>query len=282
MIADSGSTKTDWRFIDRKGKIISFTTAGFNPFFWTSKEIYEEIRKNLPNTIPLQTSHFPLHTFFYGAGCSSPERNSVISDALHRIFPGSKVEIYHDLLGAARALFGKQQGIAAILGTGSNSCLFDGKKIKEAIPALGYVLGDEGSGTHLGKKLLAAYLYGELPLLIEKSFKNKFNLSKEKILNHVYAQPLPNRYLASYSRFIFEKRRNFWMKNLIETSFREFFIHHIMPYKNHRNVPVGFVGSIAYKFRSILENVSKEFGTGIVKVIENPIKELVSFHKYKM
>lgn len=283
LIADSGSTKTEWRFIDEnpdgyRGQT-PFRTAGFNPFFWTSDAVCKEIKSHLPPSVKSKISKSSnLQIFFYGAGCSSRGRKKIIYDALKMTFPSSKVSVEHDLLGAARSLFGSNPGIAVILGTGSNSCLYDGKKIIDNIPALGFVLGDEGSGADMGKCFLNALLYREVPPVLEKKFIRKFNLTKDDILSSVYNKPHPNRFLASFGKFFCIHLDNPFIKKLVSDSFEGFFRHHICKYPNYRGYPLGCVGSVGYHFKDILEEVAKRYGLQLIKTIKSPIGMMVRFH----
>lgn len=280
LVADSGSTKTHWRLVDTEVKIYSFSTLGFNPFFWKSEDIVKEIRKNLPANIK-QHAKDVKEIFFYGAGCSSPSRNKIISSSLKRIFPKSKIEVHHDLLASARALCGDHEGIACILGTGSNSCYYDGKKITESFGGLGHTLGDEGSGKQIGKKLLQAYLNKSLPQNVSKTFEREYRLSKEKILDSVYKKQHPNKYMASFTKFISDNIQEPSLRAIVKDSFLEFFTKYISKYKKHKQVPVGCVGSIGFYFHDILREVAIENHVRLEKIIESPINELVKYHLNK-
>ena len=201
IIAESGSTKTDWRFLQEDNSIRQARTAGLNPYYRTGEEIRNIIQDELGNEF---TSMSPKIIYFYGAGCNSEStKNSVIS-SLRAIWKSAEVIIAHDLLAAARSLCLDQPGIACILGTGSNSCFYNGTVIKENVPSLGYVLGDEGSGAFLGKQLLRAYARKELPDVIHDRFEKRFNYSTSDVLEHIYKQPQPNAFLASFSKFIYQ------------------------------------------------------------------------------
>ncbi|MBI4946720.1 MAG: hypothetical protein HY840_09995 [Bacteroidetes bacterium] len=277
LVADSGATKTDWRFIDKEGNILSFSSAGFSPVFWTSKEITDEITKHLPKNIKHLTSNIQ-HLFFYGTGCSSKQRNTIVEIALKKVFPRAKITINHDILASARALCGNYKGIACILGTGSNSCYYDGKKIIEIKGGLTYILGDEGSGAHIGKEFIKAYLNEELPAHLHKTFQNKYHLTKDKIFDAVYNKKYPNRFLGSFAKFIHEHIEEPFLHDLLRNCFAEFFEKTICKYENYKYVSVGFVGSVAFYFKNILKEVAKEKGVTITKIIETPIEELVKFH----
>jgi N-acetylglucosamine kinase-like BadF-type ATPase len=277
LIADSGSTKTQWRCIENNGNTYSFSTAGFNPFFWTSEEIYSEIKKKFPENIKHLRTEIK-QIFFYGAGCSNKNRNQIVHNALSKHFPKSKIEVEHDLLGAARAICGRKKGIACILGTGSNSCLYDGKKITKQIGGMGYILGDEGSGAHIGLTFIKTLLNDELPKTIRKSFFQKYRVSRDEIIESVYNKKHPNRFLATYTKFIHTHIDEAILHSIVLSCFRQFFEKHICKYENYKNVRAGFVGSIAFHFKDILMKVAREKNVLIGKIIENPIDELVKYH----
>ncbi len=278
LIADSGATKADWRFIDKDGNISAFSTAGLSPLFWTSKEMAAEIKKKFPKKIFSQISHLRSHIYFYGTSCSSPSRIKIVQVALKKAFPGSKAVIEHDILASARALHGKYEGIACILGTGSNSCYYDGKKITQIKGGLTYILGDEGSGAHIGMEFIKAFLNNELPENVHKTFLKEYRLTKDKIFDAVYKKKYPNRFLASFAKFIHEHSSDPFIKRLVKQCMTEFFEKTVCKYENHKNVPVGFVGSIANNFGGILQEVAQEKGVTINKIISNPIDELVKYH----
>jgi glucosamine kinase len=279
LIADSGSTKTDWRFIHPiTGKINSISTTGLNPVFSTSNEIAIEIKKKFPVSAVHTIRSSKSKIYFYGAGCSSKERNRVLTDALKKIFPTSKAIIHHDITASARALLGTNQGIACILGTGSNSCYYDGEKVVKTIGGLGYVLGDEGSGAHIGKEFIKSYLNDELPEHLHRQFEKKHHLNKNKIIHSIYTQKYPNRFLSSFARFIHSCLEDSFIKELVTKCVDNFFEKTICKYENHKNLPVGFVGSIAENFKPIIYTVATNRNIKITKIISNPIDELVSYH----
>jgi len=278
LIADSGSTKTDWRLL-KQGKIIaSFQTIGLNPFFKTSKEITQVlqaiVQKHIPSLDEVQT------IYFYGAGCSSIPKNQLVLKAFRQVFaPTTTIHIQHDLLGAAIALCGNQKGIVSILGTGSNSCVFDGKKITQEQVSLGYILGDEGSGATIGKQLITDYLYGVLPDYLSQSFKEKYNLSKEYILDRVYKEPLPNRFLASFMPWISEHiATEAYLQYLVKSAFTDFIQKHILAYQESKELPLNSVGSVGFYFQQQLKEVAKEQGIAIGNIIKSPIDGMVKFY----
>ena len=228
IIADSGSSKTDWIILD-KDKKIEFKTKGINPFFLSNKDVIEDINRALPkelNVDLIQTVHF------YGPACSTAERCAIVKSPLKSVFKNAEVNIESDLLASARALFQKERGIACILGTGSNSGLYDGKSIIDNITSTGYILGDEGSGANLGLELVKKYINHELGKDLEDKFFETYNLTPEQIIDKVYKGDYPNRFLASFSPFISENLTNASIKEIAEVSFSRFLDIHVLPYAN--------------------------------------------------
>jgi glucosamine kinase len=276
LIADGGSTKTDWRLIKEGREYKQVQTPGFNPYLVGSDEIEALLWKELQ---PYIDNNAVSAVYYYGAGCSTPVKNMIVENAFEKIFPNARIHISHDLLAASHALCGDKAGIAAILGTGSNSCFYDGKDITEGIFSLGYFFGDEGSGAYLGKQLLTAYLHKELPEDIEKRFKDEYSMSLESILDSVYTKPAPSRFLASFSRFINNNRDNQYIYKLLTEAFRSFYKYQVCCYSRHKEVPVHFVGSVAYHYKDILTEVGLEFGIKTGKFIKAPIDGLVEYHQ---
>ena len=277
LIAESGSTKTDWRAVDETGKIQQFITVGFNPFHQKSEAIAGEIKQNLLPSLNRDIRE----VHFYGAGCSTAAMCEVVETALSVSFPGAKVFVEHDMLAAARGLCGHEKGIAAILGTGSNSCIFDGKEITGAVNNLGYILGDEGSGVYMGKRFIADYLIGDMPEHLVNDFRQKSGLEKDKILDTVYRQPMPNRFLASFAKYIFQRLDEPYMLNLVRQSFLDFFNRNICKYPEHKDIPVHFTGSIAFYFSKILKDVADEKNVKVGRIIESPVAALLLYHTGK-
>ena len=276
LIADGGSTKTDWRLIKDGREYKKIQTSGFNPYLVGSDEIEEILWKELQPYIDNTAVNA---VYYYGAGCSTAVKNQIVETAFEKIFTKAKLYISHDLLAASHALCGDEEGIAAILGTGSNSCYYDGKDIKDGIFSLGYFFGDEGSGAYLGKQLITAYLHKELPEDIALKLSAAYPMSLENILDAVYTKPAPSRFLASFSNFINENRDHPYIYNLITEAFRAFYKYQICCYARHKEVPVHFVGSVAYHYRDILTTIGLEFGVRTGKFIKAPIDGLVEYHQ---
>ena len=275
LIADSGATKTDWILLDEKNKKIGqYRTIGFNPYFIDTTGVEKELKTKLLTSIKNEISQI----FFYGAGCSTEQNCNIVSKALNNIFHNTEIEIHSDLLGAARALCGTNEGIACILGTGSNTCHYDGKNIIRKIVSLGYILGDEGSGAHLGKTFVKAYLADKLPDELKNKFYQKYKFSHKDILDSVYNKPFPNRFLASFSVFLFENIQHDFIKELIEKCFHEFFQTQVLIYPKYKKIPVNIVGSVGYAFAEILKNAAKEYKIQIQKICKTPVEGLIEFH----
>lgn len=275
LIADSGSTKTEWCLLNGK-TAKTFYTQGLSPYFLSSEQIeyiiQEELKSKLKKAVPDEI-------FFYGTGCSNAQNVKEVKKAIQKVFPGSVVHVDHDLMGAAKALCGHEKGIACILGTGSNSCFYNGRKIVKNSPGLGYVLGDEGSGAYMGRKVLQHFLYNTFDEDLMDRFNAKYKTNSDEILASVYKKPLPNRYLASFAVFLVENRGHFMIENIIEDSFNDFFFNHVYKYKESWTMPINFTGSIAYGFRDVLKDMCSSYELKLGKVIKKPMDGLIKFHR---
>lgn len=278
LIADSGSTKTDWRLIDENKRIHQFVTQGINPYFHSSEQIVSMLKAELLLQPNFPTLNFELSTFFYGAGCRVADKKKIVADAISEVFPKSTIEINTDILGAAHSLCGKNAGIAAILGTGANTCYYDGKKIVENRTSAGFILGDEGSGAHIGKTFIQAFLNDELPKDLSDRFTARFKLSKDDILDAVYKQPMPNRFLASFSKFIFQNIKEQFVVDLVANCFNQFFDKHICKYEKHKELKLSCTGSVAFYYSNILRAVAANKGVNIETITETPIAGLTLYH----
>ena len=275
LIADSGSTKTEWCLVNGK-KRTEINTQGISPYFLSEVQIKEILEKEL---LPKLKKQLPEEIFFYGTGCSNPANIKSVTRAVKSVFKDAKVAVDHDLMGAAKALCGNEKGVACILGTGSNSCYFNGKKIMKNSPGLGYVLGDEGSGTHLGRKVIQYFLYNTFDGDLMHRFNQKYNTNASEILDAVYKKPLPNRYLAGFAGFLVENRGHFMIENIIEDSFNDFFFNHIYKYRESWTMPIHFVGSVAYGFKDVLKDMCASYELQLGKVLKNPMEGLIKFHQ---
>jgi len=274
LIADSGSTKTHWCVIDENGKKL-IQTIGINPYQMNNIAIKEVLEKEL---FPFLSPETIKDVHFYGAGCSTDQKCSLIDSVLQDFFVKANIDVHHDMLGAARALCGHENGIACILGTGCNSCYYDGTEITGQISSLGYILGDEGSGAYLGKRLIRDYYQDSMPADAYLLFKQEFNPVLEKILDSIYNQPRPNRFLASFCPFISKNINHPYFHELVSSSFDEFFAKYVLKFDEAKTSKVHFLGSVAYYFSDILKESAQKAGVQIGKIYESPIQGLVDFH----
>ena len=274
LVADSGATKTEWCLLSGRKKKI-FVTQGMSPYFIDANEMIKIISAELlPDLKKVNIDEL----YYYGTGCRNPMNAKIVRSALKKVFPTAHISVTHDLMGAARSLCGKKKGIACILGTGSNSCYFNGKNIIKNSPGLGYVLGDEGSGAYLGKKVLQYYLYDTFDEDLRARFDAQFVTNTNEILNGVYKQALPNRYLASHAIFLAENRGHYMIENIIEDGLNDFFFNHIFKYRESWSLPIHFVGSVAYGFRDVLADLCNTYQLELGEVIKNPLAGLVRYH----
>lgn len=275
LIVDSGSSKTDWIVLGEKNQL-TFSTVGLNPNFHDSNSIANIVKENTE----LCALNLDIQTiYFYGAGCSSPQLNNIVSKGLEEIFQSAEIHIEHDLMASAKATYTGVSAISCILGTGSNACFFDGQKLIQNTPSLGYILGDEASGAYFGKKFLAAFFYNQMPINLKKLVVKELNLTKENVINNLYKEPHANTYLAAFMPFLFKYSENKFIKKLIQKGFREFLTIHVCCYPNYKSHPVHFVGSIAYLFKNELETACSKFNITCGQIIKNPIDNLVEYHK---
>lgn len=276
LVADSGSTKADWKLFDgEKVHDKKFVSKGFNPFFHDKEFILTELAQNEDlKKVAAKISKL----YFFGAGCSSADRNEVIAEGLRGFFPNAEVIVDHDLKGAVYSIYDEgEASIVSILGTGSNSAFYDGEKLVENIPALSYVLGDEGSGSYYGKRILASYLYNRLPPKMHRELQEAYGLTKEGIFDRVYNQPNANVYLASFAKFLSDHKEYHYVKRLVYQGMLEFMDIHICGYEGYQNVPAHFIGSIAYYFEDILREVASRRQIKVGKIIKQPIHTLTDY-----
>jgi len=275
LIADSGASKTDWRVINEKGEISQHRGIGFNPNYQTAEEMANELQEdyliNLKDDIDT--------IYYYGAGCTSQKNRLQVTNALRSIFKKAEINVDHDLMAAARATCGNLPGIACILGTGSNSCDYDGEIIINKRPAPGYILGDEGGGAYIGRKFLQDFIHEEMPNELRDKVINKFQLDTQTIIENVYQRPFPGRYMASFCRFISEHGADPYCYMLYYNSFQEFFKKTVMKYDDYKNKPVSFVGSIAFYNSDILRNAAYDADIHVNLILEGPIAGLTLYHK---
>ena len=274
LIADSGSTKTEWRAVENGISGKSYISSGINPFFLKREEIVRLLRKEMAETEGTNVSH----VYFYGTGCSNTAKINIIREALGEFFGNADLFIGSDLLGAARSLCQTDPGIACIIGTGSNSCYYDGAAIVSNVSPLGYILGDEGGGAVLGRKLVAGVLKKQLPGIVIENFFRAYPYTPAEILDNVYNMPFPNRFLGQFAKFIADNIHVAELQQIIISSFDEFIIRNVLQYPEARRYPVHFTGSIAYHFRSFLEELLMKHRLQRGTFTLTPMEDLVRYH----
>ena len=276
LIADSGSTKTHWCLMTANGRSSEFFTDGINPFYQTSDAIKNSVSNQLlPQMAHLMWAGKVTHIYFYGAGCT-PEKIPELVYALESIFKSAKIDVYSDMVGAACGLLGHNEGVACILGTGANSCLWNGKEIVKNVPALGFILGDEGSGAVLGKRLVADLLKNQLSEELKEKFLKQYNITAADIIENVYRKPFPNRYLASVSKFCAENIDDPLIYKLVYDHFAYFAKRILTQYPA---LPIGFIGSIAYYYQDVLKAVLADNGFQVAQILQSPMEGLKAYHK---
>lgn len=276
LLAESGSTKTDWCLLRDAQKMISFKTSGINPYLQSPEELLLMLQQELkwkPEKHPVDSIHF------YGAGAGSKANQKLLGDTLQRFFKIRKISVQGDLMAAARSLCGHSKGIVCILGTGSNSCYYDGKMIKEQQPSLGYIVGDEGSGNHMGKRVLQYYAYQTFDTELRMSFEMLFGNDLHRLVGDLYRKPFPNRYLAGMVKLLVENRGHFMVENIIEDCLNDFFHYHILKYRQSWKQPLHFTGSVAYYFKDVIESLCHQYELECGSVVQSPLKGLIRYHQ---
>ena len=277
LIADSGATKADWRLVNPDGTVSSLATSGISPVFLDEAGITAILRDEL---LPALNGAEVSHIYFYAAGIVSDEVSSKVCDALHGVFPDAACEAASDLLAAARALCGNKPGIACILGTGSNSCFYDGEQIVSNVRAGGFILGDEAGGAWFGKQLLSDFVKGLLPQNLTDELVRRYGIDYPTIVQKVYREPLPSRYLASFAPFIEEHGNHPYIKNLLRNGFDAFLLRNVVQY-DYRRYPVHFTGSVAWHFRELLGRCLTAAGMRQGTIVQRPIEALTEYHRHE-
>ena len=275
LIAESGATKAEWCLVG-KGKKVSVTTQGISPYFFTEEKIIELFRNELLPGIPGAVKTEKIH--YYGTGMRNPDNVKMVKRAFQAVFPKAEIDINDDMLAAARALNGTSKGLACNLGTGSFCCYYNGKKIAKQSPGIGYILGDEGSGAYLGKKVLQYYLYDTFDEELKYKFDAQYKTNPIQVLENVYRKPLANRYLAGFAKFLADNRGHYMVENIIEDGLNDFFFYHLCKYREIWTLPVSFVGSIAFGFKDVLRELCNSYEFELGKVLKNPMSGLVEYH----
>jgi glucosamine kinase len=275
LIADSGATKCEWCVVERGKAKKTIFTLGISPYFLSSHQVEELVRREV---FP-EVRKFKIEAiFYYGTGCKNPANKTMIKKAIKKVFPDLEVNVDHDMMGAAKSVCLHTKGVACILGTGSGSCFYNGKTIAKSSTGLGYVLGDEGSGAYLGKKVVQYYLYDTFDEELKYRFEEKFKLSSVEILDKVYKQPLPNRFLAGFTAFLAENRGHFMVENIIEDGLNDFFFHHIIKFNESWKYPIHFVGGVSYGFRDVVKDLCSSYELELGTILQNPMEGLIKFH----
>jgi N-acetylglucosamine kinase-like BadF-type ATPase len=276
LVADSGATKCEWCLIQPR-KTTCFVIRGLSPYFLGKEAMTDINRKEVLPNLSKNTSIDAVH--FYGPGLGNSNHVKMVLNVLKSIFPKSKLEVNTDILAAARALCGNENGIACILGTGSNSRYYNGKKIVKNRAGIGYILRDEGSGAYLGKKVIQYYLYETFDAELMEKFKKQYGLSKTEILENVYQKPLATRYLASFTLFLAENRGHYMIENIIEDGLDDFFYQHLLKYKEIWEYPINFIGSVAFGFSDILQELCATYECKVGKTLQKPMEGLIAVHR---
>ena len=274
LIADSGATKAEWCLVNN-GKKQTLFTQGISPYFLSTDQIAELLSKELAPKIKNVTVE---HIFYYGTGCANIENAKSIEKALKKVFPKAKASVNTDLMAAARAVCGRSKGVVANLGTGSFCCFYNGTKMVNQRPGIGYALGDEGSGAYLGRRVIQYYLYETFDEDLRARFDAKYVTTRVEILENVYKKPLPNRYLASFTMFLAENRGHYMIENIIEDCLNDFFFQHLCKYAEVWKYPVNFVGSVAFGFKDVIKQLCDSYEFELGTVLKNPMEGLVEYH----
>ncbi len=275
LIADGGSTKVDWAILDKNENPIKFQTLGLNPNISTKIELLEILHQS--NEI-LKYKNNISEIYFYGAGCSTTQSQGILTSVFKEIFKTTKISVSEDTDGAVYAST-KEESLVAIIGTGSNCCYFDGEKIHKNIASLGYIIMDDASGSYFGRQLIRDYFYKKMPEKFRADFKSKFNIDPNVIIENLYLHDRPNRYLATFAKFMADYKDTIYINQLVQKGFEDFFEYWIIPFSKDKTLPLYFVGSIAYFFSELLEKVANEHHLKIKGIIQKPIDSLITYHK---
>ena len=276
-IVDGGSTKCDWVILDKFGKVFLKTeTIGFNPNIIDSEMIVPEIEKN-SNLLTIKDSLQKV--FFYGSGCGVPENVSLVENEFQKVFKNAEVTVKEDLTAAAYAAYNGKPAIVCILGTGSNSCYFDGEKIKRELPSLGFLIGDEGSGSAIGKNLLRRFFMKKLPSDLQNDFIEKYHLTIEDAIKNMYHNPRANAYLADFNKFVVERKSHPYFQNMVFDEMKNLLDYQVLPYEEAKDAEINFIGSIAFYYEDILRAAAAELNLNVGCIVQKPIESLVDYHK---
>lgn len=276
LVADCGGTGCEWWLIESDQSRMVFESPGFNPSYQSAEVLAghaAELRQKLGSQVDIE------RIYFYGAGCGNRVKQQIASEALKSVFVSAKVFVFSDILGAARAVYNSRPVVCGILGTGSNSCFYDGNEITSLVPSMGFILGDEGSGNHIGKELLRAFFYNDMPDYLAVEFGHRYSLTPEKVIQQLYQEDKPATYLASFARFAGDKQADGFIRNLVSECFKQYIEHHVLNYSLSGETEISFVGSVAFYFRDILEETARNRGLRISRIVEKPAKWLAAYHR---
>ncbi|RYF13262.1 MAG: N-acetylglucosamine kinase [Flavobacteriales bacterium] len=273
LVADSGSSKTDWMAYS-PNKTLTFSTQGINPYFVNAFDVVKILSKNRDLSAYATAIK---EVYFFGSGCSSPDKHEIISNGLSTFFTNAFISVDHDLIGSAYATCGDKKGLTCILGTGSNIAYYDGTDVHRSNHGLGYVLGDEGSGTYFGRKVLVSYLHNKMPENLRVEFVKNFEADRDTVITNIYQKPFPNSYLATFSRFMIAHKGHPFIQQILRDGFQEFIDTNVKDYKNYKTLDCNFVGSIAYYYQDALKEVFAENGIKVGKILQKPIEGIFDY-----
>ena len=278
LIIDAGSTKMEWILMEGNEVKIRFTTEGFNPNYSVLQDL-ENLLSSVVETCHGASLHNEIHSVhYYGTGCGNNQNCQMIRGVFQNHFPNADIHVTHDLMAACHAVLGHEKGIACILGTGSNACVFDGEKIVDRGISLGYLVGDEGSGMHIGREVVRAYFYGFMPEDLRRQFEDIYHLELNEFIQHLYHDGQPSKYLASFARFAGEHKSHPYIRGLVKTCFKAFVDAFILRFDDCRSMKIGFVGSVAFHFSDVLAETMADFGLTLGEVLKAPADGLVCYY----
>lgn len=279
LLVESGSTKTDWCLLAKGKKPQHFSTGGINPHLQSKEEIMHLLQSELKWN---PKKHHADAIAYYGAGAGSAAKQKELATILKKHFGIAKVDVEGDMMAAARALCGDNKGMVSILGTGSNCCYYNGKKIAEQKPSLGFIAGDEGSGNYIGKRVLQYYAYNTFDTELKLAFEQLYGNDVQAMINKLYGEPFPNRYLAGFVKLLVNTRGHYMTENIIEDCINDFFHHHILKYRNSWKLPLYFTGSVAYEFRDVVESLCRQYELDLGTIAKSPMEGLIAYHKKRL
>lgn len=273
LVADSGSSKTDWMAYSPE-QTLTFNTQGINPYFVNANDVVKILSKN--KELSANATKIK-EVYFFGSGCSTPDKHEIISNGLSAFFTNAFISVDHDLIGSAYATCGNKKGLTCILGTGSNISYFDGENVHDTKHGLGYVLGDEGSGTYFGRKILVSYLYKTMPNDLSTAFAAQFSVNKDIVIDNIYRKPFPNAYLATFSRFMITHKNHPFIQKILRDGFQEFIDTNVKDYKEYKTLDCNFVGSISFYYQDELKSVFAENNIKVGKILQKPIEGIFEY-----